>query len=601
MAIAPAPRRARSVCTRPALLAALGVAAFTLSACGARAQAVAEAPADSMADEASGVQTIAVAAVSGYDRLMTDIDFLGELAGRPATSQMVEGMLAFFTGGRGLEGLDKSRPIGVMVQTDGGSFTPLVCLPVADLTPVLELAENFGFEPIDAGDGLYELELENQTVFFKQAGAWTYVAQAAAALDSLPADPSAEFAGLVETYDLGVRVLAQNVPAMYRQVAVEQLRQGMEEGLEQKDGESDEDFAYRKRLAETQVEQISDLIEGLDVVTGGLSIDSTGRTIFIDAELSGVEGSDLALAMSVYDDATSGVAAFHRPEKAMSFLSTSATPPELLEKQREQIETTVAIVRGQLEKALAESDEMPEDPAAREAIAAAGDELLDVYESLLLSGRLEIGGSLDLEGDGFDLIFGGWVGDTTKVESAFRKVADAAQKVAASKGWSDFPGVEWGAAEHAGVTLHRMTFPIPAEAERLRQEVGEAIPVTMGSGSERAYLAIGQRGEAALTAAIDASAAEADKRVTPGEMVVSLGAVLRLAEKFVEGQPAAVVGMMLDGMDESPEGADRIVVSTEAKPRGVRIRYTFEEGILRAVAKTAAAAAAAKQQQQGGF
>ena len=120
---------------------------------------------------------------------------------------------------------------------------------------MLEVAENFGFEPIDTGDGAYEIELPDQTIFFKSAGEWVFVAQSAAALASAPADPTQTLTDL--TADVRPRRQAarcrtsRDVPP---RVALEELRNGMEEGLAQEEDESDEDFQARRDLAEAQVD-----------------------------------------------------------------------------------------------------------------------------------------------------------------------------------------------------------------------------------------------------------------------------------------------------------------------------------------------------------
>lgn len=557
------------------------------------AQAVATPELETEQAVGTDLQTVAVAALAGYDALLLDVDFIGELGGRPATADMVEGMLAFFTGGRGLEGLDKTRPIGVILQTDGMSFTPLACLPVADLTPMLELAENFGFEPVDVGDGVYELELPEQVIYFQQVGAWTFVAQSASALAQAPADPGQMLKSLVAQYDLGITVMAQNVPEMYRQIAMTQLRQGMEDSLEQDEDESDEDYQSRREQTEAQIDQLSDMIDGLDVVTIGWSIDSEGRRTFIDAELTGVAGSDMALAMS-YSESTSGVTAFHRPEAAASLLTVAKTPPELLEKQAVQIDSQIAMFRKQAEKAIDEAEELPDDPEVREAIQAGADDLISAYGEMLRSGRIELGGSLDLSGDSFDLIAGAYVADPSKVESAFKKLAEAAAKD------DKFPGVEWGYAEHAGVTLHGMSIPIPEQAAPLRKAVGDNLRVIMGVGGERVYLAAGPRGEESLKNAIDQSALMTERSILPGEIIISVGQVLAAAEQVAPADAAPVIGMLLGAIENVPPGTDRLVATTEGIQNGVRIRYLLEEGVLKAVGQAAATAAAMQAQGGGG-
>lgn len=570
----------------PRLMLALATLA-TLSPLSQAQPAVAEPEA------ATGLKTVAVAGLSSRDELLKDLDFLGELGGRPGLS----GVITFFSGGA-LDVLEEGRPIGVVLQTDGASFTPLGCLPITDVDRVLEVAENFGFEPLDVGDGAYEIELPDQTIFFKSVGEWVFVAQSAAALASAPADPTQTLAELTASYDVGVTGMVQNVPEMYRQIALEELRNGMEEGLIQEEDESDEDFQARRKLAEAQIDQLAEMIQGLDKVTIGWAIDSEERLTFLDAIITGLPGSDIALAMSVYDGSTSGVSGFHRPETAASFLTTGTTPPELLEKQAAQVDATVEMIRAQAAKGIEEADELPDDPEVREAIHSAMDDLIDAYADMLRTGRIEMGGSLNLEGEGFDLILGAFVTDPSKVESAFKKLATVGEK----EGGDKWPGIEWGYAEHAGVKLHGMSIPVPDEGPA-REAFGETVRVLMGVGAERVYLAAGPRGEEALKKAIDDSAAMADKEILPAEITISLGQILAAAEKVSQDNPqaAAIMGMLVESLEEAPDGADRLVMTTEAIENGVKVRYLINGGVLEAIGKVAAQAAAMQQQGGGGF
>ncbi|MEQ8849134.1 hypothetical protein [Botrimarina sp.] len=552
------------------------------------ATAEADAPAESPADDAAELETVAVAALSGHQTVLSDIDFLGGLAGNPGLS----GIVTFFSGGA-LEVLDGSRPIGVVVQTDGAQFTPIVCLPVADIDRLLQVGENFNLEPIDAGNGVYELEANDQVLFFKNVGQWTFAAQSVDALDLAPADPAATLQSLVDSYDLGVTLRAANVPEIYREIALEQLREGMEQGLEQEADESDEDFAKRRELAQAQVEQIEDLIKGLDTLTVGWNIDAENRQTFLEVVAIAAPKTDMALAMTAYRPSSTGVSGFHRPESAASLLTHGDTPDELLEKQQEQIEAAIATFRKQADKAISESEEGPlADPDMREALRSAANDLIDVYAQMARDGDAELAGSLDLSGEGWDLIAAAKVSDPEKVESAFKKVAEAASKD------ESFPGVEWGYAEHAGVKLHGMSAPVP-ENGQARDTLGESVRLIMGVGNERVYFAAGPRGEEALKAAIDRSASMADQEVMPAEVIVSLKQVLTAAKKVAPPQQAGMIGMVLDGLEQTAEGKDHLRVTVEAAEsgRGARIRYLLEEGVLAAIGK---AAAAAGNQMQGG-
>lgn len=542
--------------------------------------------------EEAGLKTVAVASLSGYDRLMTDIDFLGELGGRPASAQMLEGMLAFFTQGRGVQGLDKSRPIGLVLQTDGMQFVPLGCLPVADINPLLELAEGFGIEPVGVGDDIYEVDMQDQTVFFKQQGDWTFVGQSAEALASAPSDPSDLLTSMVKQYDLCVQLMAQNIPEMYRSIAIEQMRQGMQEGLKQQEGESDEDFEFRQRLAESQIAQLQDLITGMDEVTLGWAIDSEAKNTYLDMILKAVPGSDIALACEASKDCVTALSGFHRPDAAMTFRATSKSPPELVEKQREQLEASVAMLRNQAKQGLEESEEIS-DPDDREAIVSAVNELLDAYEAMILSGEVDMAMSLNLAGENYDLIAAARVEEPTKIENAFKKLAEMA------KDKPDFPGVQWDADSHAGVTMHSMSIPVPPEAGQVKEVLGESIDLVMGLGPQHAYFAVGPECSAALKQAIDVSSAQDSEPSLPGEMSISLGQMLEAILPLADAQSGAIMQMILESIKEQPNGNDHVLMTTEYVENGSKARLLIEEGVLRAAGAAAAAAAAA--QQGGGF
>ena len=60
------------------------------------------------------------------------MNWLGKLAERPDAGTALEGLSAVFTQGKGLAGLDKSRPLGVIVEADGPKIGGYAFLPVTD-------------------------------------------------------------------------------------------------------------------------------------------------------------------------------------------------------------------------------------------------------------------------------------------------------------------------------------------------------------------------------------------------------------------------------------------------------------------------------------
>ncbi|TWT90898.1 hypothetical protein Mal64_12970 [Pseudobythopirellula maris] len=585
-------RRLRSLATTLSLAASLVAAPLVATA----QPAVADAP-EAQSDTA-GMTTIAVAALSGYDALLADTDYIGALVGRPGTSKMLEGMLAFFTQGKGLAGVDKSRPIGVVLQTDGAQFMPLACLPVDDLNEVLGLVQGFGIEPLDAGDGVTELELPDRTIYLKPIGAWTYVAQSPAALAAAPADPLPMLHELVAEYDLGVKVMAQNVPPMYRQIALQQMRMGVEQGLKQQPEESDEQFELRREMSEKQLEQLEKMINDLDQLVVGWSIDSSAKKTFFDFSYTLTEGSDLLRQLEGMKDAKTNYAAFHNKDAAFSVLGSVKTPQDVVSEQAEQIKSSINIARQQLATAMEENaDDFP-DEAARETFQQISNDMLDVFEEIALSGEMDMGGSLTLDGSGPLAIAGGKVPDPAKVESSIKKVFNAAKQ----RSTEVEIDVALDADSHDDVTFHTMTITIPADVPPQVRDIwgGDEIAVAFGVGPESVYFTLGDGAIEACKTAIDDSAADAGKEILPMEMSFALGQILGFAERCAPEDERAVISMLSASLEDS-EGSDHVRMTQRPIDNGVIVRLEAEEGVIKLVGAAAAAAQAQQmKQQQGG-
>ena len=68
---------------------------------------------------AAETKPIAALAVASYDDLVSDVNFVGNLVERPQLGAAMEGLLAMVTQGKGLAGVDKARPWGVIIQASG--------------------------------------------------------------------------------------------------------------------------------------------------------------------------------------------------------------------------------------------------------------------------------------------------------------------------------------------------------------------------------------------------------------------------------------------------------------------------------------------------
>src|ERR1700682_2760978 len=127
------------------LLSALLIA---LLLCHAPLAGAKETPAAAGPD--TGLKPVAVLSISGYDRGISDIAFVGPIPQQPGLEKQAEGAVGLFA--QGLPGLDKTRPWGVVVSTDGASFPVLAFLPVTDVKQLLAGLQNLAGTADDEGD-----------------------------------------------------------------------------------------------------------------------------------------------------------------------------------------------------------------------------------------------------------------------------------------------------------------------------------------------------------------------------------------------------------------------------------------------------------------
>ncbi|QDU87164.1 hypothetical protein Pla175_05200 [Pirellulimonas nuda] len=534
--------------------------------------------------------TVVAAAVSSYDNLMGDISYLAKVSGNPDSVQMLQGTAGMFT-----QPVDKKKPWGFLMQTDGAQFVPLLCLPMKDFDAAMQMLAATGVEPDDLGDGVFEAQVpgQAQSVYIKQQGPWALLSNLPDAFGGAPADPGPMFTEMAKGYSISVKAMVQNIPPMYRQVAIGSLREGIEAGLEQEPDESDETFAKRQELAELQLANIERLFTEFDTATIGWGVDQSAGKTFLDVVYTVVPGSKLAEQVAVYQNSKTDFAGFIDPAAAMTMGLAVENSPELMQSDIEQMKLTLATVREKAENEIDNDPSLPNDEA-REVMKSALGDVMEVVEATVSAGKMDAGAKVMLSDASATITAGGHVVNPEKIETALRKL------VKLSEGKPDFPGVKWNAATHAGVSFHTMSLPIPADAAPARKLFGETVSVALGIGESELYLAAGSDYMDAMKSAIDASKASPGKKSDPLMMVMSLKPFIATAQAVAPPNPeaAAVLDMLSDALEDA-EGSDRILMTQQYITDGIKMRFEMEEGVLKAIG--AAATLGVQQRAQGGF
>jgi hypothetical protein len=171
---------------------------------------------------------------------------------------------------------------------------------------------------------------------------------------------------------------------------------------------------------------------------------------------------------------------------------------------------------------------------------------------------------------------GGRVADGAKVEMLLKKFVELA------KDEPGFAGVKLDADEHEGVRFHTLSVDLPAgdDAEKV---FGDRLDVVVGIGTTSAYLAVGKDGLAQLKTAIDQSAASGGTLVSPFEMKVSIGQILRFASSVQDDPALAAMAQAL----AASKGNDHLLIGVKGSDLGVVYRFELQEGVLRAIGQAA--------------
>lgn len=537
------------------------------------------------------LKTLAVLAGARYEKLITDIAFLGNFAGKPEAGQMAEGGLSFFTQGKGANALDKTKPWGLIVQTDGTGFYPVGCLPIAKVEDALDVAKAYGADVKDAENGTKHLALPNGKSFYvKSQNGVVFISVAAASLERLPDDPQAILTKMVAEYDVSAVVAVKNIPDVYRQFAMQAMKAGMQQGMKKLPSESDEQFAERQKMAEGQMAQMSRMINEIDTVKVGWAVDPQKQRTFLDFTYQFVPGSKMAERVAAYGDAHTNFAGFHQPDAAATLLFATKADPKLIAEDMAQFQSMMKNVRQQSDREIDKSNKIT-DPQEREALKAAANDLFDSVEETMKEGQIDGGASLHLSPGSMTIVAGLHVKDPAKLESALKKLEPAAKKS------PDFPGIQWNAANHAGVHFHTLAVPIPEKEQAPRQLFGDKLDVAIGIGTQAIYLAAGRDNIQSINKAIDESMAQKDKAVPPFELALSLKPILEVAAAEAKPGPEQdTLKAVVDVLKNQSQNRDHVRMVGQMVPNGLRYRIEAEEGVLRAIG-TAAVQAQQKKLQ----
>ncbi len=526
-------------------------------------------PARALAAE-NDTKPVAVLSIASYDRIMADVAMFGELAGNPDLAKNLEGMLKLFTQGQGLAGLDQTRPWCVTVLTDDVSFQPLAYLPVDDVKKLLESLAGLIGEAEEAGDGVYALNVFGQEIVVKEVNKWAIVAQTLEAVTAAPAEPATLLAGMDTSYDVAIRLYVQNIPEVYRSLAIDQLRMGVESGLGRMPDEDDKQYEARRAITEKQLDALTTAINDVDQLTLGAAVDIAAKTAHIDLSISAVPGSKSAKQMAQMKAVPSSFAGFVSPDAAASLNITT----EIAKDDASQIAAALTTIRSSAMDHI-ENESKLEDEGSKQLAKEMLSEVFDALEATLESGKIDAAATLNLSDKSMALAVGAYIAEPQKLEDALKKFAKLAE------GKEDFPGIKFDADKHGDIRFHTASIPVPQD-KSIAKVLGEKLDVAVGIGPKSVYLALGTDSLPMLKGLIDKSKGVSTP-LPPLQLNVALTPVFQFATAMQAEEDRDKLKVWSDELAKAA-GKDKVTLVVKPEEAGLTIRLEAQEGVLRLLA-----------------
>ena len=539
--------RRRLACVAVAIATLWAVSPATLSA------------QDSGAAEVVATDPVVVVSLGSIDKLMQDVGYLTGAVGQAQAGGMFSMMVGTFT-----QGIDKSKPIGILLPLVNDEPQPIALIPTADVKTLLRRLEGQTGPADELKDGTLVIAIGANTVFIRQTDNWAVLAPKKSLLDLAPADPMSVFEGLGNNYDLSFRIQMQEVPPELRDMVVTQLRQGFEQAMAQ---QGNAEAAATREVTEGSLQQLEQLIEDTDELVFGFNIDQEAKEVVFDTTFKAVAGSDLAKVQNGQQPIPSRFASVIRPDAASYYHVATSISQEGID----QVNSTLHGYFSALENTIAgESNLSGEDLADLT-------ELLERVGGLVISsieeGKADAGALLLADKEDFQFVLGAFVSDGNE---AAEIVKDLADKVKDERG---APTFKFDQSTHNGITMHVIEADVPEDEDEARRVFGDTLRVHIGTGDKAVYVAVGSESEALMKSLIDAGGSDESGPRPLTQLEFKLLPILEFAQS-IESQDS--LSAMIDALQRSPDPGVVTIVSDSIE-NGATSKVTLGEGLLQAI------------------
>lgn len=545
---------------------------------------IAVGPAALQAQQPLPLRPVAVVSFNNLESLLTDVDYLGKLAGVEGLSQTLKNAMGESAGA---PGVDNQRPFGVAVLTDGFQFLIYGYVPVTNFSQLTDWLAQKGIELTQTGQVWSAMLPNGQEVKVAERNGWAVISANEEALKLAGPNPPDQLMDLTKRYDVAVALTLSNVPPLFKQLGLSMIQQGMEMAMQQQAEATGQDVEAQKQMMQRSFQQMQVLLDELESMTFGLKMNEPAAALVLDMETAARPGTQSARDLSANQNLKSRLLGFVLPDAILMARTTSQASP----RDVEQLKLALPQYRRMMEEAIDKAESMSN--RERKLMKNFLNTILNSLQATMEKGRFDAALSAAWNASAKGFLFGMVLADAEKVEKEFLAIAQRAMK--------DDPKakelIKLDAETYQGFRFHVLQIPtseLTEMPENIRQQLGDQLALVIAFSSDMFALSGGPDAVNLLKKAIDQTSEE--KAVENlAEFVLKLKPIFQFVAAEGEDEESRLVGeQWVKNLGEKDQIRGQVTVQGEKSTA----RLELDEGLTKALITAIVEAAQKAQTQQ---
>jgi hypothetical protein len=521
---------------------------------------------------AAELKPAVVVSFAGFNEMTNSVETLAKLSGKPGAGAALEGMINMMTGGKGLAGINKDAPCGVLIgNVEAGEPTIVGFLPLSDVKQQIELLKTRVGVPVEENNGTWEIAIpRGPKLTIAQRGAWACFSNDKAQLESLSEDPSKLLGDLPKKYLFAYQILLKNLPEQLIDQTFSAYQMILPMMMRQNPNESDEMYAMRLKVVQYVLGEWKTTMKDLDEMLIGVQVDRQANQVTLDMQMTPKSGSNMAQQAELMKSVKTDFAGFDLPGALLTVHKAVALTDADVTKHKATLQAVQTKIEEEIKnQGLADK----EAQLAQELVKDAFGMMIQTVESK----KIDSGAVIKADDKMLFAAAGMAVADGKKLEAILKKLAAAAKE----EGLELADKIKFDAQTHQGIRFHTLAIPTPEED--MKSLVGDNLDIIIGVGDTQVFVAAGRDVEKTLKDIIDQSKTQAGKQVLPLEAKFALTPLFQMIAATAPNEKAKADAQKVLPLLQQSAGKDHITVTMQPEENNIRLRVVVEEGVVKAI------------------